>query len=282
MITRKQIVDSILILMTKFSRTDETRLDENYLAFLVEEARVTEIINEYNVTGVIDQNWLIDFGIIDLTKVNFADDPNVDFCSCDIMKAEIPSVMNLTALGEGNLDLGLKVISACGSTNYTMFPLERWRMIPKEHVRSKFYYYQRFGNIIYVNKLANSLRFYGIPETTEGLIIKKTLPIDSGNLKNGYVYMVKGSTGIVTYDGVNYLPGQTFTANSVTAYAATGDCKVYYNNFEYTMTDTDQYPVSAHLARQIVISVISTELNIERQQVTDVVNDSADDVLKNQ
>ena len=94
--------------------------------------------------------------------------------------------------------------------------------------------------------------------------------------------MVKGSTGIVTYDGVNYLPGQTFTANSVTAYAATGDCKVYYNNFEYTMTDTDQYPVSAHLARQIVISVISTELNIERQQVTDVVNDSADDVLKNQ
>ena len=282
MITRKQIVDSILILMTKFSRTDETRLDENYLAFLVEEARVTEIINEYNATGVIDQNWLIDFGIIDLTKVNFADDPNVDFCSCDIMKAEIPSVMNLTALGEGNLDLGLKVISACGSTNYTMFPLERWRMIPKEHVRSKFYYYQRFGNIIYVNKLVNSLRFYGIPETTEGLIVKKTLPIASGNLKSGYVYMVKGSAGIVTYDGVNYLPGQTFTANSVTTYVATGDCKVYYNNFEYTMTDTDQYPVSAHLARQIVISVISTELNIERQQVTDVVNDSADDVLKNQ
>lgn len=280
MTTRKNIVDSILILATRFSRTDETRLDEDYLSFLVEQTRASEILKEYNITGIIDQNWLVDFGIYDLTKVNFADDPNVDFCECDIMKAEIPKTINLTAIGEGNLDLGLKVISACGSRSYTMYPLERWRMVPKEHVRSKFYYYQRFGNIIYVNKMVNSLRFIGIPETTDGLIIKKTLPVSSGNIKQGVVYMVKGSTGLVTYNGLNYLPGSTFTGTTTTTFTALGDCKVYYNNFEYTMTDEDPYPVSPHLARQIVISILTTELQIEKQQAVDVVNDSADDVIK--
>ena len=237
MTTRKNIVDSILILATRFSRTDETRLDEDYLSFLVEQTRASEILKEYNITGIIDQNWLVDFGIYDLTKVNFADDPNVDFCECDIMKAEIPKTINLTAIGEGNLDLGLKVISACGSRSYTMYPLERWRMVPKEHVRSKFYYYQRFGNIIYVNKMVNSLRFIGIPETIDGLIIKKTLPVSSGNIKQGVVYMVKGSTGLVTYNGLNYLPGSTFTGITTTTFTALGDCKVYYNNFEYLRTN---------------------------------------------
>lgn len=280
MTTRKNIVDSILILATRFSRTDETRLDEDYLSFLVEQTRASEILKEYNITGIIDQNWLVDFGIYDLTKVNFADDPNVDFCECDIMKAEIPKTINLTAIGEGNLDLGLKVISACGSRSYTMYPLERWRMVPKEHVRSKFYYYQRFGNIIYVNKMVNSLRFIGIPETTDGLIIKKTLPVNSGSIKQGVVYMVKGASGAVTYDSVIYLPGSTFTGTATTTFTALGGCKVYYNNFEYTMTDEDPYPVSPHLARQIVISILTTELQIEKQQAVDVVNDSADDVIK--
>ena len=278
--TRKKIIDSILILASRFSRSDEDRLDEDYIADLVEKVRVYEIIKEYNVTGVIDQNWRLDFGIYPMTKVNFSDDPMVDFCACDIMKAEIPSVMNLTSLGHGNLDLALTVMSACGKTSYTYYPLEMWRQIPPENVRAKFHYYQRFGNTIYVNKLVNNLRFIGIPESTDGLMIKKTLPVISGNLKSGTVYMVKGTTGMVTYNGVNYLPNQTFTATSTSTFIASGSSQVFYNDYEVEMTENDPYPVSEHLARQIIISILTTELQIEKQQVTDVVNDSTDDVLK--
>lgn len=71
MLTRKQIVDDIIILHTRFSESDDSRIDEDYLAFKIEQARVSEIIKEYNVTGVIDQNWLVDFGIYNLSKVNF-------------------------------------------------------------------------------------------------------------------------------------------------------------------------------------------------------------------
>ena len=277
--TKKQIIDDILILAERFSRSDESRVDESWVGYKVEQARVSEILKEYNVTGVIDQNWLLDFGIYNLTKVNIADDPIIDFCNCDVMKAEIPEIINLTALGDGNLDLGLKVISACGKTNYTAYPLEMWKQIPAEHIRAKFPYYQRFGTIVYVNKLVNNLRFFGIPATTEGLMIKKTLPVISGSVKSGYSYTVKGTTGIVTYDGINYLPNATFTGTAITTFTASGNSQVFYTNYEVEMTENDPYPVSAHLARQIVISILTTEFQIEKQQVTDLLNDSADDVV---
>tara|TARA_R110000822_G_scaffold67329_3_gene164040 strand:+ start:8250 stop:9095 length:846 start_codon:yes stop_codon:yes gene_type:complete len=277
--TKKQLIDDVLILHERFSRSDDSRVDETWVGYKVEQARVSEILKEYNVTKVIDQNWLVDFGIHSLTKVNFSDDPIVDFCACDIMKAEIPEVINLTYLGDGNLDLGLRVISACGKTTYTAYPIEAWRMIPKEHVRSMFHYYQRFGTTIYVNKLINNLRFFGIPATTEGLMIKKTLPVISGGIKSGYSYTVKGTTGLVVYDGVNYLPNDTFTGTATTTFTASGSSQVFYTNYEVEMTENDPYPVSAHLARQIVISILTTEFQIEKQQVVDVLNDSADDVV---
>lgn len=282
--TKKQIVDDILILAERFSRTDDSRIDETWVGFKVEQARVSEILKEYNITGVIDQNWLVDFGIHTLTKVNFADDASVDFCACDIMKFEIPETINLTSLGDGNLDLGLKIISACGKTNYTCYPLEMWRMIPKEHTRSKFPYFARIGTRIgYVNKMVSNLRFFGIPATIDGLMLKRTLPVISGSIKTGVVYMVKGTTGIVNYNGVNYLPNDTFTGIvSITTFTASGTSQVFYNDYEVEFTENDPYPVSAHLARQIVISILSTELQIEKQQVVDVLNDSADDVLKKQ
>jgi hypothetical protein len=281
--TRKQIVDSVLILATRFSQSDEQRLDEDYLANLVELTRVSEILKEYDRTGVIDQNWLMDFGIYSLTKVNFADDPNITFLDCDVMKTVIPEVMNLTALGDGNLDLALRIMSASGKTSYTFSPIERWHLIPKEHVQSKFGFYQRFGTTIYVNKLVNNLRFFGIPATTEGLMIKKTFPVISGSIKSGVVYQVKGTSGTVTYNGVIYIPGDTFTGIvSITTFTASGTSQVFYNNYEVAMTENDPYPVSAHLMKQIVISILTTELQIERQQATDIVNDSADDVLKQQ
>lgn len=280
-ISRKKIVDAIFILAERFSRTDESRIDEDYLAYLVEQTRVSEILKEYNVTGIIDQNWLIDFVIYDLARVNFADDPLVDFCACDIMKAEIPEIINLTSLGDGNLDLGLKVISACGKNNYTYYPLEMWRQIPSEHIRSKFHYYQRFGTIIYVNKLVNKLRFIGIPSSIDGLMIKKTLPVISGSVKSGYNYMVKGTTGSLIYNGVTYLPEDVFTGVvGITTFTASGTSQLFYQNYEVAMTENDPYPVSPHMAKQIVISILATELKIEQSEVADVVNDSVDDALK--
>lgn len=279
--TKKQIIDSISILSSRFNLTDESRLDPDYIGYLVEQARTTLILNEYNITGVLNPDWFIDFGIYEMTKVNVADDPNIDFSECDITKTQIPETVHLTALGEGNLDLGLKVISACGKTSYTIYPIEFWKDIPKDHVRAKFSYYDRFGTMLYTNKLVKNLRFIGIPSTTDGLMIKKTLPVISGSIKNGVVYMVKGNTGSVTYNSIVYLPGQTFTgATGFTTFTASGTSQVFYNDYQVEMTENDPYPVSNNMAREIVIEIMVKEFQIEKQQVTDVINDSADDVIK--
>lgn len=278
--SKKQIVDATILWASRLKRSDESRLDPDLLGYLVEQVRCNLIHDEYNVTGMLDQVWFVDFGLYQMTKVNFADEPSIDFCACDIVKTKIPAVMNLTALGEGNLDLGLKVLSACGKTSYFRRQIDSWRRIPKESVLSKFHYYDRLGVAdFFANKLVNNLRFIGIPETTDGLMIKETLPIISGSLKSGYVYMVKG-TGSVTYNGTTYLPDQTFTANSTKTFTATGTAQVFYQNFEREMTDRDPFPVSNRMARDIVISILSTELQIEKQEVADTVNDSLDDALK--
>ena len=276
--TKRQIIDDIFILATRFGRTDDSRLDETYIGFKIEQIRVAKIIEEYNYTGVIDQNWLVDFGTLPLYPVNFADDPNITHCACDIMKFKLPvPVMNLTALGEGNLDLGLKVISACGSRQYTYYPLERWRMIPSEHVRSLFSYYSRFGQYGYVNRNVNFLRFMGVPETTEGLTVKNTLPVLSGDIKVGVSYTVNGPS--ITYNSIIYLNGQTFTGVlGITIF--TGTAEVNYTNFEAPMTEDDNYPVSAHMARLIALEFMTKELMVEEKQIADIQNDSADDAKK--
>jgi hypothetical protein len=277
--SKKQISDAIILWASRLKLSDENRLDEDLLGFTIDQVRVEKIIDEYNITGVIDQNWFLDFGNYEMTKVNIADDPNIDFCVCDISKAQIPSTINLTSLGEGNLDLGLRVISACGKQTYTQYSIEFWKHIPAEHVRSKFPYYQRFGNMIYVNRLINNLRFFGIPETTDGLMLKKTLPVLSGSIKSGSSFTVKG-VGSITYNGVIYLPLQSFTATSTKTFTATGTAQVFYTDYQVEMTDKDPYPVSMHMARDIIISILTTELQIEKQQVADTVNDSLDDALK--
>lgn len=279
--TKKNIKDSVTILATRFNLTDDSRLDPDYIGLLVEQARATLILNEYNITGVLNPDWFIDFGLLDMTKVNIADDPNVTFCECDITKTEIPETIHLTKLGEGNLDLGLKVISACGKNSFTIYPIEFWKDVPKDHVRAKFSYYDRFGRMLYSNKLAKHLRFIGIPATTEGLIIKRTLPVISGSVKSGVTYMVKGATGSVTYNSIVYLPDATFVGVSgTTTFTASGSSQVFHNDFQVEMTENDPYPCSSNMAREIVVEIMTKEFQIEKQQVTDVINDSADDVIK--
>ncbi len=279
MSTKKQIKDDILILATRFGVTDETRLDDTYIGFKIEQIRVAKIIEEYNYTAVIDQNWLHDFGTLPLYEVNFADDPTITHCECDIMKFKLPvPVMNLTDLKDGNLDLGLKILSACGKTQYFYMPLERWAMIPSEHVYSKFNRYNRVGpQYGYVNKKTKFLRFIGIPETTDGLYIKNTLPVLSGSIKTGVSYTVDNFS--VTYNGITYITGNTFIGViSVTTFTGAGT--IHYTNYLAPMTEKDPYPCSAHMARLIVLEFLTKELAIEEKQIADLENDSADDAKK--
>lgn len=276
-ISKKAIVDDITILLTKFSKTDESRIDEDYLSFKIDEVRAELIISKYAQTKEIDPSWVQDLGIVQFYKTNIADDLTITLCDCPISKAFIPQVISLS-YENGTQDIGLySVISSCGKMRYFPYELSKWTYIPEGHVRNQFRYYSRINNALYVNKEVTGLRILAVLQSPEEGFVKNTSPILSGSIVSGTVYIVK--YGQVVYNGVTYQPNSTFTGGAVTTFS-TSIGVVYLNSAATQFNDLDAYPVSGEMARQIVLEICTKEFNIERQAILDVQNDSRDDANK--
>lgn len=272
-LTKKSMVDDVGILLTKFGKTDETRLDDDYISYKIDEIRADYIVKQFAEDEAIDPTWVQDLGMVRFNKVNFADDINITSCDCTITKAFIPQVLSL-----GRQDLGLySIISACGKTRYYPYEMSKWMYIPEGHERNKFHYYSRINNALYKNKEGDA-RVMAVLFNPEDAFVKNSLPIASGSIVNGTVYIVK--FGQVVYNGVTYQPNSTFTGiTGVTGfYSSIG--QVFLNSQAQAFTDLDPYPVSADMARNIILDLLSKEFNIERQSIIDAENDSRDDAKK--
>lgn len=275
-ITKKRISGSIINILSRFGLTDDSRLAtiDNWLSYKINQVRAELIIKSYNNDQVVDRTWLTDLSLQTLHSVNFADDPSITFCCADVSKVFIPNVVSLRSGYDSNVDLGLfTVISACGKTEYTLFPMSTWSIIPKEHIRSKFHYYDRVNTALYINKKVEKLRILAVLENPEDGYIIQSEPIASGSIVNGTVYVVIG--GQVVYNSVVYNANDTFTGGAITTYTGLG--KVYLNSQLQAITNTQPYPVSADMARQIELEILTKEFGLEAQQITDIQNDSADD-----
>lgn len=276
-ISKKAIIDDITILLTKFSKTDESRIDEDYLSFKIDEVRSDLIVQKFNATKEIDSAWLQDLGLVTFHTTNITDDSSVITCDCPVSKTTIPQVISLS-YGNGNQDLGIySVISACGKMIYYPFELSKWMYIPADHERAKFKYYSRINTALYVNKNVQKLRILAILQSPEEGFTKNSQPIASGNIVSGTIYIVK--YGQVVYNGVTYQPNDTFTGTATTTFA-TSIGLVYLYSEAVAFTDLSAYPVGGDMARQIVIEICTKEFNIERQAIIDLQNDSKDDAEK--
>lgn len=275
-ITKKRIMGSIINVLSRFGLTDDSRLAtiNNWLSYKINQVRAQLIIKSYNEDQIVDRTWLTDLSLQTLHSVNLADDPHITFCCGDVSKVFIPNVVSLRSGYDSNVDLGLfSVISARGTKEYTLFPMTTWRIIPKEHIRSKFNYYDRVNTALYINKKVTSLRILAVLENPEDGYIIQSEPIASGSLVNGTVYVVVGSQ--IVYNATVYQANDTFTATATTTYAGNG--KVYLNDQLQEITNNQPYPVSADMARMIELEILTKEFGLEAQQVTDVINDSVDD-----
>lgn len=279
-ITKKRISGSILNILTRFGMTDDSRLATipNWLSYKINQVRAQLIIKSYQTDQVIDQSWLTDLSLVAFHSVNFADDPNITFCCGDISKAFIPNVVSIRSGWDSNVDLGLySVISACGTKEYTPFPLTTWRIIPKEHIRSKFNYYWRINTALYVNKKVQNLRMLAVLENPEDGYIISSGNVLSGSILTGISYIVKDAQ--IVYNGNVYAPNSVFIGvTGITVFVGAGN--VYLESQLLAISDTQPYPVSADMARQIELEILTKEFGLEAQQITDVDNDSVDDEQK--
>lgn len=274
--TKKNIIDSVLNLATHFAVTDESRYDPDWLSYKINQVRAELIIKQYNVTGIVDMSWLTNLGIINCYKVNSADSNTVT-CGCDIAKTVIPQVISLQSRDFNN-DLGLfSVTSVCGKRGITPYPIQRWANRPPENTNSLFTFYFRVGCDLYISdpniQKIKAVAILLNPE--DGKLINST-PIASGSLVNGTVYYVGYNT--IVYNSIVRNAGTTFTATATTTF--TGPGTIYLNSQVSSYLDTDPFPCSGEMIRQIELEILTKEFKIEEQALVDVRNDSVDDAAK--
>jgi len=270
--TKKSIVDSILNTLLKFSRTDEDRPDEDWLSSKVDQVREQFIIAKFIEEKKIDRSWLSDLGLLPCHKVNFPDDVNLTTYCSNISKCFIPNVVSLTRDGA---DLGVFSVLTVGGTNeFTFFPMTEWANIPKEHIRSKFSYYDRINTSMYINKEVNKVRVLAILSKPENGYLIQSEPQTS--ITNGTNYIVR--FGTINYNNVVYNDGDSFTGGITNVF--TGNGKVYLKSQASEISETKPYPIGGDMARMIELEILKVEFGIEQKQEVDKINDSADDKTK--
>ncbi len=275
-ITAKNIADDTKNLLSRFNVTDENRLNNDWIYLKIDEVAAQLKLESWLKNEAVDQNWFTDLGLVTFHKVNFSDDVNVSYCGCPISKAYIPQVIYLPTKSP-NQDLGIQMImSVCGKVSYANKPLSFWNMIPAEHTYNMFPLYARINTALYVNRSIQKLRIVALLLRPEDGYFIKSEPIASGSIVSGTNYIVK--FGSIAYNSTNYAEDATFTGAAATTYSGSGT--VYLADQKAVYRDTYPYPISADMARQITIEICTKEFGIEKSQITDVRNDSKDDIQK--
>src|SRR6185369_10654679 len=150
MASKKNILDSLNNILTRFHITDEFRVKPRWLNYKIDQVRAQLIVAQYAQTGVIDHTWLSSPMKLTMYKTNWADDNSVS-CGCDVSKTTIPQTISLISR-DGNLDLGIfRLTSLCGKTQYTFRRNYQWTQTPPESTYSLFKYYDRFNTVLFTN-----------------------------------------------------------------------------------------------------------------------------------
>jgi hypothetical protein len=272
-ITQKTIIDDVQNILTRFSITDESRLNDVWIGWKINQIRADLITKQYKDTEIIDQSWLSDLGLVSFHEVNISDDASFNYCDCPISKAFIPQLITLPTKII-NQDLGIQMImSACAKrTRYANRSMSQWNFIPTEHTYSLFPFYYRINTAIYVNRKVDKLRIVALLQDPSDGFYVNSLTIPSGSIVSGTVYLVKDAQ--IIYDSVVYSDGDTFTGTATTTYGGSG--LVYLNSQKEAYIETKPYPVSAEMARYITLEICTKEFGIERSQVVDLRNDAKD------
>ena len=93
--TRKEAIDYIIEILTKSGYTDDSRIDEDFIGFLIDKKREKIIRDSYSRNGSIDPSWLQDLGMVNVTEVSYNDDKTLPICDCTFGKVTLPTTVSL-------------------------------------------------------------------------------------------------------------------------------------------------------------------------------------------
>jgi hypothetical protein len=271
----RQLIYDCITVLSRGKYTDDSRLDDDkdgFLAYKIREKRAQEIRSSYDKIKMIDPVWLQDYGIVNVTEVNTADDVTATLCNCKLGKITLPRVISLTGNQSQAPDLGVySVRSSCGTHEYYYKALPQLQYFIDDDVRSHFKYYSRVMDSLYIKPYAKQVRPMLILENPLDGYVNDTENKASGNLVVGTSYTVYGAQ--VVHNGIGYAPAATFTAVNT---LFTGNGQVRLTTPRRQMTDLDPYPIGQDMADRIVLRILTEDCQIEKSQIASGENKSDD------
>jgi hypothetical protein len=269
MASLKNYRSDILLLLQKSKISKDFRVNPRHIEHLINRYRAIAIRQNYSKTLDTDTSWLQDMGSIPTTTVTSADDPIIPISSVTLSKITIPTVVQLPS------NAGIYRMSSA-TKQITYYPVSQPRFFDfvQGSLRTRFDYYFKVGTSIYVNSLVDFLNpILILDNPLEGTIYDTTDKV-SGTLVIGTLYQVQ--SGTIVHNAIQYNAPQTFTAvNSV--FLGTG--KVQLVNQIRPFTVDDEYPMSFTLAEMIMLKILTQDFKIEESQVSDIRNDSQDELI---
>lgn len=272
---REELIWDVKIILEAANITDESRFDDDYIGYKLDQKRSKEIRDTFKRNPIIEPVWLQDHGLTEFTPVNKAEDRSVSICNCTLSKAVLPAIVSLNDPMTNQHDLGVyRIFSACNTREYHFMNLNKLSQIDPDSIYSKFSYYTPIGNSYYLTPNTRYARPILILESPlSGYVLDNTYK-QSGALEANTTYEV--ASGNITYDGdgITYYKGDTFTTGSVSTF--TGNGKVFLYLQKRSMTNSDPYPMSQTMADVVLMKLFTQDYAIEAQRITDIKNNSQD------
>jgi hypothetical protein len=269
--TLEQIIYDIKMILR--ATTDDTRISDAHLFRKILNYRTIFITQEYFQTGTINTSWLQRLGLKTLTPVNSADNPIIIDGTIKLGKFTMPAVIpigteqGVYALYEGQRQKQIY---------RTIWPVLMHMISAKDGRLNLFRYYCKIGNDTYVYRFIDQVEPILILDNPLDGYNFNTERIPINDLENGIEYYVmSGSLKEVGDDGITvHIKNTSFTCDSNSVYS--GDAKIRLTEQVVAVAYNNEFPVDGATAQRIVLEILTKDFAIERQAVSDVVNDSAD------
>lgn len=272
--TLRELTNSLKRILTKNIPSIASRIEDRHLEFLIHQYRAKEIRREFQKYREIDPTWLQNMGLVNYTKVTSDDDPNIPdtVSDCVLGKFTIPTVVNMPD------DMGVyRVVSGDRKCSYYRTTPDRFWGFVDGSLRSKFKYYFRIGNAVYIHPYSEQGIMTLILDNPLSGYVYSTENVLTGNLVTGTTYKVV--SGQIVHNSTTYYNGDTFAAVNANF---TGNGKVQANTQKASLTRTDNYPMSNVMADRIIMQIATQEYGIERASIGDPKEDAKDDALSDQ
>lgn len=265
----EDIIWDCMHILAKGKPTNDFRVNEDIIMEKVNSYREMFILQQYYKTNRVDPVVVQHYGVFEFTRINSADDESLNPLSICLGKYTLP---RRVALPDGiALRLTLpssqkRVFKIAQDTLYLMISLNDRRL------QMFSYYFEMFDSVyIYPYEDRGNAQVV-LVNPLEGPVFQ-TEKVLSGSVEPLLNYTVYG--GQVDYVGTVYDIGATVVGTlGQPFYSGPGYLKhqPQYRQRNYR----DPYPISAAMARQIILEILTKDYQIEAKQVADIVQDSQD------